>query len=334
MRRTCGILFSLLISTATYGQSAQRSASPAGAPDACKDVEAYKDKAPEDHNDFLSVWFNTWQCHEWAEDHGNQQLLHDSFTALSGLFASEATALMDVLNSKMNAPAVCKVFQDYQSTSRDSIASSMANKLSRAGTLEKAGRAQEDFLARFKGSFEESDKARHDLFACSSWASDSHLAVIALETEQLAYELDEDAGSLPADIEKVAPGCKNAYSEADAILEFVDQHVGDNRVMPSDVHAYYYRASPVANCSAQLAKTKYRSAYEHLLLAVLAINNLMVIAEGNSEANLIRALPPPQPNSPIVIKVQSSYQQTRTPNHCTGTVFNLGSISNIDWNCN
>jgi hypothetical protein len=83
--------------------------------------------------------------------------------------------------------------------------------------------------------------------------------------------------------------------------------------MPRDVEPYDLRATPLLHCSEQLAKTKYRDAFEHLLMAVMGINNLMVIAEGNSDAKLIDALPPSQPGSPIVIKVQNSYLQDSSP---------------------
>lgn len=158
--------------------------------------------------------------------------------------------------------------------------------------------------------------------------------MIALEIGKLEYELDEDGGSLPADIGRAAPSWNNAYSEADTILEYVDQHMGDTRIMPSDVEAYYSRATSVAHCSEQLAKTTYHSAYEHLLLAVLAINNLMVIADSNAEEKLIHAARASR-SGPIIIKVQNSYtEQSPTQNQCTGTVLHLGSaLSTINWNC-
>ena len=115
-------------------------------------------------------------------------------------------------------------------------------------------------------------------------------------------------------------------------MGFASQHVDDNRIMPSDVEPFSERATPLAKCVAQLSKTAYRNAATQLLEALVEINDLMVIAFSNSEAKLVHALPPPQPGSPIVIKVQNSYQQNS--NHCTGTVLNLGSISSVDWNCN
>jgi hypothetical protein len=137
---------------------------------------------------------------------------------------------------------------------------------------------------------------------------------------------------IPADIESEFPACKDAESEARAILDFTN-HADDDSIMPRDVEPYYHRATLLTRCSLQLAKTKYRDAYEHLLWAVMGINNLMVLADSNAEAKLIHALPPSQSGRPIVIKVQNSYQQDSSPDHCIGTVLNLGSISNIDWNC-
>jgi len=49
------------------------------------------------------------------------------------------------------------------------------------------------------------------------------------------------------------------------------------------------------HCNEQLGRSKYRTAYEHLLLAVAEIDNLMVLADTNAQEKLIHALPPPQP---------------------------------------
>lgn len=318
------------------GTTGQDSSQVEAAP-GCIDVEAYKDKAPAvDYYDALQIWLNIFQCDVWAEEHADKKMLHDSFSALNHLYTQQSSALEEQLWTNKNAPASCKVFQDYQKASHDAMEASFEAKLSKTEALEKVTRAEEGFLAPFRwnGDGEES-KTVNALFDCAKWARDSNQTVIAFEVRQLVSELYEaDAGSLPADIEKVAPVCKNASSEADAILEFVGKHVGDNRIMPSDVYTYFARATPVSSCAAQLAKTRYRSAYEHLLLAVLEINNLMVIADDNSEMKLIHTAPPSQPGSPIVIKIQSSSQQNQKPNHCTGTVLNLGSISSVDWNCN
>jgi hypothetical protein len=225
------------------------------------------------------------------------------------------------------------VFQDYQGASYDAVKAGVAGRLSETEISEKAARARGDFLIRLDQNLEESDRAAEDLLACSKWAFDSGRTVIALRVGLLAKEINGDnAGLIPAEIESAVPACKDAESEARAISDFID-NADDDIIMPRDVEPYYERATVLTRCSVRLIKTKYRDAYEHLLLAVMGINNLMVIADGNSEAKLIRALPPAQPNRPIVIKVQNSYEEAPSRTRCTGTVLNLGSSSSIDWNC-
>lgn len=334
LRKVFWILFALLISTATYGQSARNSADTGGPPDACRDVETYKDKAPEDDSGYLQISWNTWMCETWANENGDQRLVHDSFKALDKLYGHESMALQTELWPNKNAPTVCKVFQDDQKAFHDAVMVGIARKLPRTEILVNADHAEQDFRASFGWSDEETLKTMDDLSACANWAWNSHQTVIALKIVQFKLELFEDTGSFPADLEKVAPVCKNASSEADAILGFVYQHRDDDRVTPSEVYPYYHRALPLVHCNEQLGKSKYRMAYEHLLLAVAEIDNLMVLADTNAQEKLIRALPPPQPGSPIVIKVQNSYRQNPSQDHCSGTVLNLGSISTVDWNCN
>ena len=313
-----------------YGAAHQSSSQPE-APDACRDVEAYKDKAPEDDSRYLQISWNTWMCETWANENGNQKLAHDSFNALDKLYDHESAALETQLWSNKKAPAVCKVFQDDQKAFHDAEMAGIASKLPETAILENADRAREEFRSAFAWNDEEGLKTMSDLSACAKWAWDSHQTVIAMEVVQFRSQLFEDPGIFPTDIEKVDPVCKNASSEANAILEFVYRHAADDRIMPSDVIAYYHRANPLAKCATQLSRTKYGNADNQLLWALFGINNLMVLADSNAQEKLIHALPPPQPGSPIVIKVQSSYRQNT--NHCTGTVLNLGSISSVDWNC-
>ena len=335
MRRTLWVLLSFLISTAAYGQSAQPPALPAGAPEACNDVETYKDNAPAHYYDF-DVWQNVEQCDAWAEKDGNLKLVHDSFSAMKSLYLQEWSALDEDLGYSEKVPAACRVFQDDQKAFSDAVLASDRDKLSKTESLEKATRAQENFRARFKWSFRERDEATTDSYACVRWAFSSNRTVIAYKIGRFINELNEDTGPLPIDIEEVAPICKNASSEADAILEFVGRHAGDTRIMPSDVEPYYERATPLMHCAERLAETSYSNVREHLLLAVGGINNLMVIADSNDETKLIRALQQSQSQSgPIVIKVQNSHaEQNSSQARCTGTVLNLGSsLSSINWSC-
>lgn len=326
MRRIFWILSALLISTAAYGQSAHPPASQGDPPEACKD------KAPEEDSAYLQISWNTWTCETWANEHGNQKLAHDSFSTLDHLYEHESAALQTDLWPNKNAPAFCKVFQDYQRASHDAMMVGISAKLREAEILQNVNRAEKDFRAAYIWEDAEGLKTTNDLSSCAKWAWDTHQTVIAFEITRLRFELFQDTGLVTDDLGKVAPVCKNAYSEADAILNFVGQHTGDRHMMPRDVEPYFERATPLSHCMEELAQTKYRSAYEHLLLASEGISNLMVIAYTNAEMKLIHALPPSQPGGPIVIKVQNSYRQNS--DHCTGTVFNLGSISNIDWNCN
>ena len=334
MRRAFWVLFGFLISTAAYGQSAQPPASPAGAPEACNDVEAYKDNAPGDYYGSFQVSQNVLQCESWAEKHGNPKLVHDSFTAMNTLYLQGSSALEEDLGYSKDVPAACRIFQDDQKAFRDALMDGFTNKLSKTEMLEKATHATEVFRARFRWSIKERDEATHDLGGCLRWALGSHQTVIALEIRKFEDELNEDPGALPSDIEKLTSDCKNASSEADAVLGFVTKHVGDTRIMPSDVEPYYERATPLMHCEEQLAKSTYHTAYEHLLLAVLGINNLMVLADSNGEAKLIHALRQSR-SGPIVIKVQNSYaERNSSQDRCTGTVLNLGSsLSSIDWSC-
>jgi hypothetical protein len=332
-----GVIVSLLRSygcriTSDDHGTAHQSSSQAEAPDACRDVETYKGKAPDDDSGYLQISWNAWMCEAWANENGNQRLIHDSFKALDKLYDHESAALQTELWPNKNAPTFCRVFQDYQRASHDAIRAGIEGKLPETEAVDNVMRAEQDFLAPIRWS--QDQKTLHDLLDCVTWARDSHQTVIALEIRQLISELyEKDAGALPADIEKVAPVCKNADSEARSILDFVGQHIGDDRITPSDAIAYYDRATPLAKCAEQLGRTKYGDADNHLLWALFGINNLMVLANGNAQAKLIHALPPPQPGSPIVINVQNSYGQNPSQNHCTGTVLNLGSISSVDWNC-
>jgi hypothetical protein len=334
LRRTFWILLTLLISTSARGQSAEPFVPIAAGADACRYALIYKGASLVGSQAVLGIRMNLGLCQDWAEKHGDWEAAHDSYVALESLYDLQSAALKDQLYPKDNAPSVCRVFLDYQIASRTAIMDGVSAHLPESEVGEKVARAKEDFRASFKRSTEESDKAVEDLSACFSWASNSHQTVIALEIRQLQHDLEEDAGPLPADIEKVDPACSNASSEAKAILEFVYQHASDDRIMPSDVIAYYHRANPLAKCATQLGRTKYGNADNQLLWALFGINNLMVLADSNAQEKLIHALPPPQPGSPIVIKVQSSYRQNPSQNHCTGTVLNLGSISSVDWNCN
>lgn len=337
MQRAFWILLGLLVSTATYGQSTEPPVPLATGADACKYAGIYDSVSLVGSQAAVAIRINLGLCHEWAEKHGDWEAAHNSFLALDSLYGLQSKALKDQLRAEDDAPAACKVFLDYQTAFRNAIMAGVTDKLSENEIIENADRAEQEFRARLSENTDENAAAIKDLFACSHWATDSHQTVIALEVRELAYQLDEDVTAPPADVEKVAPACKNAYSEADAILEFADRREGDTRIMPSEVYAYYNRATPLSKCAVQLSRTRYRSAYEHLLLALLDINNLMVVADFNSEEKLIHALPPPQPGSPIVIKVERSYPQQSpapTSTHCTGTVFSFGSNSNIDWNCN
>jgi len=335
LRRTLWVLLSFLISTAAYGQSAQPPALPADAPKACNDVETYKENAPAHDYDFPEVGWNVKQCEAWAEKRGNQKLAHDSFSAMESLYLKEESALNQELGYSEEVPAPCRVFQDDQKVERDALLAAYKDKLSEAETSEKARQATEEFRARFKWSFRERDKATTDSYACVRWAFSSNRIVIAYMIGRFINELNEDTGPLPHNVVEKAPVCKNASSEADAILEFVHQHVGDTHLMPSDVEPYYERATPLMHCGERLAESSYRNAYEHVLLAGTAINNLMVLADSNSEAKLIRALRQSQSQSgPVVIKVQNSYSERRSsPDRCTGTVLDLGSFSRINWSC-
>jgi hypothetical protein len=326
-----------VISTAAYGQSAQPVVPLASGADACKYAMIYKGAALVGSQAELGIRINLGLCQDWAEKHGVWEAAHNSYVALESLYDLQSAALKDQLNSSDSPPPACKVFLDYQSAVRNAMVAGISAHLPESEVIENATSAEKNSLAGFSDSLEQREQAVRDLSACSNWASESGLTVIALEVEHLTDKLyRDDPSSIPASIENVAPVCKNAESEADAISDYVS-HADDARIMPRDVESYYERATPLMHCAERLAKTSYREAYEHLLLAVMGINNLMVIADGNSEAKLIRSLPPPQSGRPIVIKVQSSYQPYQPnpprPDHCTGTVFNLGSISNIDWSC-
>ena len=60
------ILLALLSSTAAHAQGVQHMVDE-GAPDACRDVEAYKDKVPENDSDYLQVWWNAGVCENWSK---------------------------------------------------------------------------------------------------------------------------------------------------------------------------------------------------------------------------------------------------------------------------
>jgi hypothetical protein len=333
LRRILWILLALLSSTAAHAQSAPPDVPLATGADACKYALIYTGANLIGSQAEIGIRINLGLCQDWAEKHGNWEATHNSYVALESLYDLQSAALKDQLYPYDGAPPVCKVFQDYQGAYRDAVMDGVAGRLSETEISEKAARARGDFLFRLDEDLEESDRAVEDLSACSKWAFDSGRTVIALRVTLLATELNVDnPGSIPGDIESEFPACKDAESEARAILDFTN-HADDDSIMPRDVEPYYHRATLLTRCSAQLAKTKYRDAYEHLLRAVMGINNLMVLADSNAEAKLIHALPASQPGRPIVIKVQNSYQQDSSPDHCTGTVLNLGSISNIDWNC-
>ena len=97
-------------------------------PDACKDVEAYKDKATEDDSGYLQISWNTWVCETWADENGNQKLAHNSFNTLDNLYSHESSALQTELWPNKNAPVVCKVFQDYQKANHDAIMADVAGR--------------------------------------------------------------------------------------------------------------------------------------------------------------------------------------------------------------
>jgi hypothetical protein len=339
LRRLRWISLVFLISTAAYGQSAPVVPLTAGA-DACKYALIYKGASLLDSQARLGIWINLGLCQDWAEKHGDWQAAHNSFAALNSLYELQSTALKEQLYPQDNAPPVCKVFMDYQTVSRSAMMAGIDAHLPESEVLENVNVAEKNALAEFSDSLEQREQATKDLSDCSNWARESGLTVVALEVERLTDKLyEDDPGSIPASFEITLPVCKNAKSEADAILDFVN-HTDDERIMPSDVEPYYHRATPLAHCAEQLTKTTYRIAYEDLLLAVMAVNNLMVIADGNSEAKLIHALSSQRPSSPVVIKIQNSYppaqsmiQPTPSPKHCSGMVTNLGSFSTVDWNC-
>jgi hypothetical protein len=332
LRRLFWISLALLFSTAAYGQSTPPPhVQLANGSDACKYAVIYKGMNLVGSQAELGIRANLSLCQDWAEKHGDSEAAHNSYVALDSLNDLQSAALKDQLYPTDGAPPVCRVFLDYQAASREAIKAGVTGNLPEKEIVDSVSRAEQNFRARFASNLGESDKAVSDLYACSAWASDSHLRVIALESRQLAHQIEEDPGSLPAGIENLAPSCKNAEAEANAILDFIN-HADRDRITPHDVEPYYHRATPLAHCSEQLAKTEYRGAFEHIILAVAGINNLMVLADSNGEMKLIHALPPPQPGSPIVIRVQDPYRPSS--NHCTGTVLNLGSISSVDWSCN
>jgi hypothetical protein len=172
------------------------------------------------------------------------------------------------------------VFQDYQRVSRDAIRAGIESKLPETEAVDKVMRAEEDFLAPFKWS--QDRKTLSDLSDCAEWARDSHQTVIALEIRQLISELyEKDAGALPADIEKVAPVCKNADSEAQSILDFVGRHIGDDRIMPSDVIAYYDRATPLAKCAERVITDAILNRAKALGALIAANSTVRITAVSN-----------------------------------------------------
>jgi hypothetical protein len=332
-RRALWILLALLCSTAAHGQSVPPDIPLATGADACKYALIYTGANLIGSQADTGLRIDLGVCEDWAVKHSNWEAAHNSYVALESLYDLQSAALKGQLYPTDGAPPVCRVFQDYQGASYDAIKAGVVAHLSETEISEKAAQAGQDFLTRLDQNFEESHRAAEDLLACSKWAFSSGRTVIALRVGLLAKDINGDnPGLIPAEIESAVPACKNAESEARAISDFTNHADGDS-IMPRDVEPYYERATILTSCSVRLIKTKYRDAYEHLIVAVMGIDNLMVIAEGNSQAKLIHAMPPTQPNRPIVINVQNSYEQTPSPRRCTGTVLNFGSMSDIDWNC-
>ena len=174
------------------GTTGQNSSQVEAAP-GCKDVEAYKDKAPADYHNTLSIWWNIWRCEAWAEDHTDKKLLHDSFSALNHLYTQQSSSLEEELWPNKNAPASCKVFQDYQRVSHDVMMAGIASKQQEAETVDNAIRAEADFRARITDGDKSPDVIRN-LAACSKWASDSGQTVIALKIDILSRVFFEEMG--------------------------------------------------------------------------------------------------------------------------------------------
>jgi hypothetical protein len=336
------ILFLILNATAAHPQSTAPMAPIETGVDACKYAVIYNGKEFLDPDVMVGIYINIGVCEDWARKQENWQAAHNSFAALDSLYQLQTGALKSQLYAHDNAPPTCKVFLDDEAAVGNAISAGVTAKLPDSEVEKNASRAEKEFRAAFSESLERSEQAVTDLSACSDWASEHGLTVIALEVQHVADELNaDDPRQIPASIENATPVCKNAESEANAVSDFVE-HADDNSIMPHDVVPYFERATVVMHCAERLARSKYRDAEDHLLLAVASVNNLMVIAEGNSEAKLIHSLPPPQSNRPIIVRVESpSYQPspsaippTSSPKHCSGTVTDLGGFSTIDWGCN
>ncbi|MGH9781929.1 MAG: hypothetical protein ACRD33_08935 [Candidatus Acidiferrales bacterium] len=144
------------------------------------------------------------------------------------------------------------------------------------------------------------------------------------------------AGLMPSDVEQKIPECKGVValqSEADNFITHVNSDA-DN-LMPHDVESLYHRAKELIDCGSALEKSSDRAAAAQLYLLGAGIDNLMVLADSNSEAVLIRALATPvsQPRQPQPMQPQPIIIRSG-PRTCTGHAWGDENYRTIDWSCN
>jgi len=142
------------------------------------------------------------------------------------------------------------------------------------------------------------------------------------------------AGMMPPDVERKIPQCNGALtllSETDSFIT----HADADSIMPRDVEPLYHRAKELIVCGGALEKNGYQATAASLFMDAAGIDNLMVLADSNSESILERALAKPatqfrqaQPMQlqPIIIR--------SGPRTCTGHDWGDGSFRTIDWSCN
>ena len=138
------------------------------------------------------------------------------------------------------------------------------------------------------------------------------------------------AKRMPADLEREIPKCKGIPELLSKASDFISQHKGDtalDKIMPRDVISQQDHGKPLLDCANALSEHGYSAVAGELYFDVAAIDNLMVIADGNAEAKLSRALAiPVVQTQPIIIQYGRK--------SCTGHVWGDENYRTINWDCN
>ncbi len=175
----------------------------------------------------------------------------------------------------------------------------------------------------------------------SSKAVPPDLEAIQRENTDLLFLLEALQSTLPPDLDKSNfPNCRKVLDSGiiDRARNFIDAINAANAstVTVGDVMPYENASHDLILCGAEATKHGMPGASSELFNLVAGIDELMLIADTNSEAQLLKNLSPTGPGRPIKIQIQvlpSPARRARPSQSCSGTVYGEGPTKRISWSC-